>query len=70
MERYRKKDMLQTVDTLLRANDVIIKTVRSNSQGAAEALVQCQESAIALGTYIDTLDEKIYVARSRSRGLL
>jgi len=50
--------MLQTVDTLLRANDVIIKTVRSNSQGAAEALVQCQESAIALGTYIDTLDEK------------
>lgn len=48
MERYRKKDMLQTVDTLLRANDVIIKTVRSNSQGAAEALVQCQESAIAL----------------------
>lgn len=58
MERYRKKDMLQTVDTLLRANDVIIKTVRSNSQGVAEALVQCQESAIALGTYIDTLDEK------------
>ena len=39
MERYRKKDMLQTVDTLLRANDVIIKTVRSNSQGVAEALV-------------------------------
>lgn len=58
MERYRKKDMLQTVDTLLRANDAIIKTVRSNPQGAAEALAQCQESAIALGTYIDTLDEK------------
>ena len=58
MERYRKKDMLQTVDTLLRANDAIVKTVRSNPQGAAEVLVQCQESAIALGTYIDTLDEK------------
>ena len=58
VERYRKKDMLQTVDTLLRANDAILKTVRSNPQGAAEALVQCQESAIALGTYIDTLDEK------------
>ncbi len=58
VERYRKKDMLQTVDTLLRANDAIVKTAASNPQGAAEALVQCQESAIALGTYIDTLDEK------------
>ena len=57
MERYRKKDMLQTVDTLLRANDAIVRTVLSNPQGAAEALVQCQESAIALGTYIDTLGE-------------
>lgn len=58
MERHKKKDMLQTVDTLLRANDAIVKTAASNPQGAAEALVQCQESAIALGTYIDTLDEK------------
>ena len=58
MERYRKRDMLQTVDTLLRANDTIVKTARSNPEGAAEALVQCQESAIALGTYIDTLGEK------------
>lgn len=58
MERYRKRDMLLTVDTLLRANDAIVRTAVSNPQGAAEALVQCQESAIALGTYIDTLDEK------------
>ena len=58
MERYRKRDILLTVDTLLRANDAIVRTVVSNPQGAAEALVQCQESAIALGTYIDTLDEK------------
>lgn len=58
VERYKKKDMLQTVDTLLKANDAIVRTATSNPQGAAEALVQCQESAIALGTYIDTLDEK------------
>lgn len=50
--------MLQMADTLLYANDAIAKTVRSNPQGAAEALAQCQESAIALGTYIDTLGEK------------
>lgn len=57
MERYRKKDMLQTVDTLLKANDAVLKTALSNPQGASEALVQCQESAIVLGTYIDTLGE-------------
>lgn len=57
VERYKKKDMLQTVDTLLKANDVIIRTAQSNPQGGAEALAQCQESAIALGTYIDTLGE-------------
>ncbi len=50
--------MFQTVDTLLRANDAIVKTVTSNPKGVAEALVQCQESAITLGTYIDTLDER------------
>lgn len=58
MERYSKKDMLQTVDTLLKANDAIVKAITSNPQGAAEALVQCQESAITLGTYIDTLGEE------------
>ncbi len=58
VERYRKRDMLQTVDTLLRANDAIVKTAVSSPKRVAEALVQCQESAIALGTYIDTLDEK------------
>lgn len=55
MEIYKKKDMLQAVDTLLKANDAIVKSITSNPQGAGEALVQCQESAIALGTYIDTL---------------
>lgn len=57
VERYRKKDMLQTVDTLLNANDAIIRTVRSNPQGVAEALVQCQESAIALGNCLETFGE-------------
>ena len=49
--------MLQIVNTLLKANDAVLKTALSNPQGASEALVQCQESAIVLGTYIDTLGE-------------
>lgn len=58
MERYKKKDMLQTVDMLIRANDAVTRTAASNPQGVGEALVQCQESAIVLGTYIDTLGEE------------
>lgn len=58
MERLKKKDMLKTMDTLLKANDAIIKIIPSNPQGAAEVLVQCQESAIAMGTYIDTLGKE------------
>lgn len=57
MERYKKKDILQTVEMLLKANDAVLKTAVSNPQGASEVLVQCQESAIVLGTYIDTLGE-------------
>ncbi|MCM1268488.1 MAG: hypothetical protein NC302_11335, partial [Bacteroidales bacterium] len=49
--------MLQTADTLLRANDAILKTASANPQGASEALAQCQESAILLGNHIDTLGE-------------
>ena len=57
MERYRKKDMLQMVDTLLKANDATLKSALSNPQSVSEALIQCQESAIALGTYLETFGE-------------
>ncbi len=56
MERYRKKDMLQTVDMLLKANDAVARTAASNPQGAAEVLMQCQEAAIVLGTHLEEMD--------------
>lgn len=54
MERYRKKDMMRIAKTLLDANDAIVKTVHSNPDKAVEALVQCQESAIVLGTCLES----------------
>ena len=57
MERYRKKDMLQMVDTLLKANDATLRSAISNPQSVSEALIQCQESAITLGTYLETFGE-------------
>lgn len=56
MERYRKKDMLQTVDMLLKANDAVARTAASNPQGAAEVLMQCQEAAIVLGTHLEEMN--------------
>ena len=56
MERYRKKDMLQTVYMLLKANDAVARTAASNPQGAAEVLMQCQEAAIVLGTHLEEMD--------------
>lgn len=55
--RYKKSDMLQTVDTLLCANDTVNKIAASNPQGVSEALVQCQESAIMLGNAIEAYGE-------------
>lgn len=49
--------MLQMVDTLLRANEAALKSALSNPQSVSEALIQCQESAIMLGTYLETLGE-------------
>lgn len=58
LKRYKKKEMLGTVSTLVRANDTIVKCVRTNPDQVAEILASCQESAILMGTYIEGLDEK------------
>ena len=55
--RYKKKEMLQNVSTLLRANDSILKYIASNPDGVVETLTICQESAMLIGNYIETLGE-------------
>ena len=55
--RYKKKEMLQNVSTLLRANDSILKYIASNPDGVVETLTMCQESAMLIGNYIETLGE-------------
>ncbi len=58
MKRYKKKELLESVSTLIKANDTIVKSVRANPGGVSEALASCQESAILMGTYLESLDEK------------
>ena len=58
MKRYKKKELLETVSMLIKANDTIVKSIKSNPSGVEEVLISCQESAILMGTYIESLDEK------------
>ena len=54
MRRYKKKELLETADMLVEANEVIGRLCKSNTDGALELLGQCQESAILLGNLIES----------------
>ena len=56
MERCKKNDFLEAVETLIRANDLIGGAAFENLLGATDVLVLCQESAVWMGTYFEELD--------------
>lgn len=59
MKRYKKRDMLQTISMLKKANDAVVKTLhKAQRPDLEEALAQCQETAILLGTYLETQGEE------------
>lgn len=58
MIKYKKKEILKTIDTLIKANDAGIEAIRRNTSGVIDVLIQSQEAAIILGSFIETLDEK------------
>lgn len=49
--------MLQIVAALIKTNDEIGKTMKLNSLDVEDELAQCQEFAILVGTYIETLKD-------------
>lgn len=54
MRRYKKKELLETAEMLVEANEVIDRLCKSNTERALEILGQCQESAILLGNLIES----------------
>lgn len=58
MRRYKKKELLETADMLVEANDIIGRLCISNPDRALEILGQCQESAILLGNLIESRGEQ------------
>lgn len=57
-KHYKKKELLETVSMLMRANDTIVKSVKANPEDVSKALVSCQESAIIMGNDIESRDDK------------
>lgn len=55
MVKYKKKELLQMVDTLKKANDRSREARKTDPPGVMNILIQCQEAAIILGEYIETL---------------
>ncbi|MDE7417588.1 MAG: hypothetical protein K2N44_15015 [Lachnospiraceae bacterium] len=61
MKRYRKKDLLQIVSTLVQVNDSITRTAVSTVLfEVEEEFAKCQEAAINLGNYLETLNDMDY----------
>ena len=58
MERCRKKDILKLINTMMEANNSVVKALPAASQELTDVFVQCQDSAIQIGTYLETFGEK------------
>lgn len=59
MKRYKKQDILQSISILKKANDAVVKTIHKvKCPDLEETFAQCQESAILLGTYLETQGEE------------
>lgn len=55
MKRYKKKEMLSLLKTLEKANDTVWKSMAANPPGITDVLIQCQENAVGMGNYLETL---------------
>ncbi len=66
MKRYKKTEILEVIDTLESKNNIIWeKNDATKLTNIIETLTQCQETAILIGTYIETFgDQYAYLVRN------
>ena len=58
MERYRKTDILSLLNTMMYANESVVKVLPVAPQEVTDVFVQCQDAAIQIGTYLETFGNK------------
>lgn len=64
MIRLKKREILSIIKTLIRANDAIAEAHKNAIDShIADTLMQCQETALILGNYLETLEEngRLYI---------
>lgn len=53
MQRYRKKDLLETLSYMEKLNNAIMKSSNPGAGIGVDVLTQCQELAIEMGTFLE-----------------
>ena len=54
--RYKKKELLETITTLEKVNMFVKKADAKQLYAVGDSLIECQNVAIEIGTYIETLE--------------
>lgn len=66
MKRYRKKDLLQIVSTLVQVNESVTGTVSLPDRiEAEEEFAKCQQAAIDLGSFLESQSDMDYTSMVR-----
>lgn len=55
--KYKKKDILYTIDILVRTNQSLANCKTHEAESIENTLIECQNAAIQVGTYLETLGE-------------
>jgi len=53
MEKFKKRELLEAVASLMKVNDTISRNDRLNAEAVVNALTDCQETAITVGSCIE-----------------
>lgn len=58
MERFRKKDILRLISTMMDANESVAKALPTAPENLTDVFAQCQEAAIQIGEYLETFGDQ------------
>ncbi len=60
MERCKKKAVLSLSDTMMEANDYVVKALPAAPEKLTDVFAQCQDAALQIGTYLETFGEQYH----------
>lgn len=58
MKRSKKREILNMISTMMKANAYVINASGISCQDLTEMLIQCQDAALQIGTYLESFGDK------------